>query len=265
MNGSKPDSSFVVDRLRVEVHQNRRVMGAAACAAVADRLRRLLALQASVRIVFAAAPSQNEFLAALTEAPGIDWSRIEAFHMDEYLGLPGESPQSFGAYLRDHIFAPVKPGIVHYLNGNARSPVEECHRYARLLRERPVDIVCMGIGENGHIAFNDPPVADFADPETVKVVTLEERCRLQQVHDGCFKNLDAVPTRALSLTVPALMSGRAIYCLVPGQTKSEAVLRTLRNEISTACPATILRTHTRAELYLDPDSAALLGPAGKNG
>ena len=263
MNGINPRASFAVDRLTVHVYRDRREMGTAACAAVAERLRRLLALQAWVRIIFAAAPSQNEFLAALSEAPGIDWSRVEAFHMDEYVGLPSGAPQSFGAYLREHIFAPVKPGIVHYLNGNAKSPVEECHRYAKLLRERSVDIVCMGIGENGHVAFNDPPVADFADPETVKVVALEERCRLQQVHDGCFKTIDDVPTQALSLTVPALMAGRALYCMVPGPTKSEAVLKTLRDEISTACPATILRHHAQAGLYLDPDSAALLDISGK--
>ena len=140
-------------------------------------------------------------------------------HLDEYLGLSADAPQAFGTYLRHHLLERVKPGQVHYLEGNAISPEEECRRYADLLRESPPDIACMGIGENGHLAFNDPEIADFADPARVKVVKLSEQCRLQQVHEGCFPALDQVPTHALTLTIPALISPRWLYCMVPGPTK----------------------------------------------
>jgi glucosamine-6-phosphate deaminase len=246
---------LMVDKLSVEVDAMRDDMGRAAACDVAVRMQQLLATQTRIRMVFAAAPSQNEFLATLSALGDLDWSRVEAFHMDEYLGLPPGAPQGFGHFLRERLFARVKPGRVEYIDG-AAAPQDECTRYSALVQERPIDIVCAGIGENGHMAFNDPPVADFADPYTVKVVTLDEVCRMQQVHDGAFPTFDAVPQSALTLTMPALMSARWLYCMVPGPTKTVAVRRTLRDPIATTCPATIMRHHAGAVLYLDRDSAA---------
>lgn len=255
---TEPLRSLRVDRLQVHIFQTRDAMGEAAADRAAEDLRKLLAAKQRVVAVFAAAPSQNEFLRALAEQPGIDWKRLIALHMDEYIGLPEGHPQSFGTYLREHIFDLVRPGRVEFIRGWADDPEAEAARYEEILKENPPDIVFMGIGENGHIAFNDPPVADFDDPKLVKVVELEERCRLQQVHDGCFPSLGEVPTHAITLTVPALMSAGVIHCIVPGPTKSEAVRRTLRGSISEECPATVLRRHPNATLYLDSDAAALL-------
>ena len=209
-------------------------------------------------MIFAAAPSQNEMLAALAAQPGIEWNRVNAFHMDEYIGLAPDAPQGFANFLRAAIFTKVPFRSVNCLDGTAasRDPAAECARYSQLLRRFPVDITCMGIGENGHIAFNDPPVADFDDPALVKPVALDEICRNQQVHDGCFARLDEVPRKALSLTIPALTDDRTwLVVTVPGPTKVEAVRRAVRDEISTACPATILRQHPHAALFLDREAA----------
>jgi glucosamine-6-phosphate deaminase len=249
----QPLTSRTVDKLRVRVYGDRAAMGRAAGTDAAAKLRDLLSRQSRVRMIFAAAPSQNETLATLAAASGIDWSRVTAFHMDEYIGLPDSAPQRFGRYLREHIFDLVKPGQVHFINSTA-DRVAECLRYASLLKEAPIDMVCLGIGENGHIAFNDPPVADFNDPALIKVVELDDACRQQQVNDGCFPKFDAVPTHALTLTIPALMSGRQLFCSVPGPTKRAAVERTLNGPISTQCPSTILRTHADCTLYVDRQS-----------
>jgi glucosamine-6-phosphate deaminase len=247
-----------VDNLQIEIHADRESLGRAAGNAVAARMEEQIAAAGSVAIVFAAAPSQNEFLATLAAAGGIDWDRVIAFHMDEYLGLPPDAPQGFGYFLRQHLFDRTRPGKVHFLNGQASDPAAECRRYQALLEAHPVDIVCAGIGENGHLAFNDPPVADFADPVQVKVVELDRACRLQQVHDGCFSDLDSVPTHALTMTIPALMAARWIYTMVPGPTKARAVTETLTGPIGVHCPATALRGHPNAILYVDRDSASLL-------
>ena len=178
--------------------------------------------------------------------------------MDEYVGLPADHPATFRAYQREHVLSQIQPAAFHGIRGEASDSVEECARYSELLREAPIDLVCLGIGENGHLAFNDPPVADFDDPSCVKPVELDALCRQQQVNDGCFPTLSAVPTTALTLTIPALLSSRAIVGVVPGPRKAEAVRNTLIGPISTACPASILRKHSNAALYLDRDSAALL-------
>lgn len=250
-----PQRTLTVDRLEVQVYADRASMGAAAAHDVAAEMRGLLASQERVRMIYAAAPSQDEFLAGLVAAEGLDWARVEAFHMDEYIGLPPGAPQRFGTFLRARLFDLVRPGRVEYIDGNAPDPDAECRRYERLLAERPIDIVCAGIGENGHLAFNDPPVADFDDRRWMKVVTLDEVCRTQQVHDGAFGRLEEVPTRALTLTIPALMAGHRVACIVPGPTKTEAVRATLCGPVATACPATILRRHPRATLYLDTEAA----------
>ncbi|UVI28319.1 glucosamine-6-phosphate deaminase [Paenibacillus spongiae] len=249
----QPVQSETVDLLQVQVYRDRASMGAAAAADTAQQIRELLAVKPEVRVIFAAAPSQNELLEHLAKNPSIDWSRITAFHMDEYIGLPNNAPQRFSRYLQEHLFDRVKPGKVHLIDSSNAVEVE-CSRYGKLLQESPIDIVCLGIGENGHIAFNDPPVADFNDPQVIKAVELDEVCRRQQVNDGCFRDISDVPTHALTLTIPALLTGARLYCVVPGPTKRQAVERTLNGPISTACPSTILRRHPGCTLYVDRDS-----------
>ncbi|MGO4499684.1 glucosamine-6-phosphate deaminase [Paenibacillus sp. 2RAB27] len=242
-----------IDALKVNVYQNRIALGQAAGLEAANQIKSLLAEKAAIRIIFAAAPSQNEMLETLAQDEAIDWSRITVFHMDEYIGLSEDAPQRFGSFLNDRLFDQVKPGTVHLINSMNKAE-DECKRYSALLEEAPIDIVCLGIGENGHIAFNDPPVADFADTELIKRVELDDVCRQQQVNDGCFESLDDVPTHALTLTIPALMSGTHLFCSVPGVTKHQAVKRTLNGAISTECPSTILREHPDCTMYLDRDS-----------
>ena len=244
--------------LTIKKLKSPRELGDCSAADVADCLKRLLCSQEEVNMIFAAAPSQNEFLEALRNMPDIEWERINAFHMDEYIGLPQDAPQRFGTYLREHIMGCVPFRSVHYLDGSAQNIQEECRRYAALLRRFPVDIVCLGIGENGHIAFNDPHTALFQDPEAVKRVTLDLTCRNQQVHDGCFARLEEVPKYAITLTVPTLVSAPWLFCIVPAKTKANAVKECLTGEIGEHCPASILRLQENAVLYLDKDSASLL-------
>jgi glucosamine-6-phosphate deaminase len=241
-----------VERLNIEVHPDRAAMGAAAAAVAAAEMRRVLASQPVLRMSFAAAPSQNEFLAGLAAADGIDWARVTAFQLDDYVGLPAGAPQRFSSFLHDRIWDTVRPGTIHSMG--AGDPAAESERYAALLAAAPVDIVCLGIGENGHLAFNDPPVADFEDPAVVKIVELDDPCRQQQVNDGCFPTFGDVPTHALTQTIPALLAGKRLVCVVPGPAKRTAVEQTLNGPISTACPASILRTHPNCTLYLDRDS-----------
>jgi glucosamine-6-phosphate deaminase len=245
--------NLTVEKLKVKVYDDRRQLGEAAGLEIASRIRALQATKPSLRMIFAAAPSQNETLATLAKQTGTDWSRITAFHMDEYLGLPESASQKFSHYLRTHLFDLVKPGTVHLIDSST-SPDAECGRYADLIRKAPIDIVCLGIGENGHIAFNDPPVANFGDPQIAKVVELDDACRQQQVNDGCFPAFAAVPTHALTLTIPTILSGAHLFCMVPGPTKRRAVQRTLNGPISTECPSTILRQHEDCTLYVDGDS-----------
>ncbi len=243
-------------KLKVKVFETRKELGEQAAKEMSDMLKRLLKEKEEVNIIFASAPSQNEFFEALVRMEGIEWNRVNAFHMDEYIGLDKDAPQGFANFLRDRIVSKVNFKAFYSFNGNAEDPEEECRRYANLLEKFPTDIVCAGIGENGHLAFNDPPVASFNDEKMVKVVELEEACRQQQVNDGCFSKIEDVPTHAITLTIPALMKGRYIFCMVPGKTKTEAVTRTIKGEINESCPATILRTHDNALLYVDKDSGA---------
>jgi glucosamine-6-phosphate deaminase len=257
----QPVVQTTVDRLHVRVYKSRDAMGAAAAAEVVNKMKEVQARKGRVRMVFAAAPSQNELLMHLCRAEGVDWSRVEAFHMDEYIGLPEDSPQRFSYYLQEHLFRHVQPGQVHLIEPNG-DPERECARYAQLLSEAPIDIVCLGIGENGHIAFNDPGVANFDDPAVVKSVCLDEKCRQQQVNDGCFPDLASVPKTALTLTVPALMSADNLIGVVPGPTKREAVRRALTGPVSADCPASILRRHQDGALYLDTDAYGVSEYAG---
>lgn len=248
-----PQQVFNKEKLQVRVYLDRRALGKAAGLDAGIKMKQLLQSKDRIRMIFAAAPSQNEFLQALIEMQDIDWSRVTAFHMDEYIGLDAAAPQRFSEFLNERLFRIVKPGVVHLMD-SSNTIEDECARYSELLLEAPIDIVCMGIGENGHIAFNDPPVADFQDVEIIKSVQLDEACRKQQVNDGCFPNLSLVPTHALTLTIPTLMAGSHLYCIVPGSTKQAAVTQTLNGAITTNCPASILRTHTDCTLYLDMGS-----------
>ena len=232
-------------------------MGTAAAADIAAALRDLLASQRQVRVMFAAAPSQSAMLARLIEEPGIEWGRVSAFHMDEYVGLAADHPARFGNWLDQHVWRQVPMGAVHKIEPG-EDPAAAAAAYARLLAEAPLDIVCLGIGMNGHIAFNDPPFADFGDPLMVKPIELDEVSRRQQVEDKCFDRLEEVPRTAITVTIPALMAGGQLFTTVPGGHKCEAIERTLYGPIDVGCPATILRTHPACNLYLDAASAPAL-------
>lgn len=249
---------FIADRLHVYQYISRSEMGRQAAAMAEEEIVFQLRNKRELNIIFAAAPSQNEFLEALVKSTAIEWERINAFHMDEYIGLPQNAPQRFSTFLKDRIFDRVPFQSVHLLNPENSTPEEECERYGSLLETFPPDIVCMGIGENGHIAFNDPPVADFHDPKKVKIVDLDLVCRQQQVNDGCFESLDKVPSQALSLTIPALIQAGKLFCMVPAATKANAVYNTLHQPVIEKYPSTILRTHPSAKLFLDNDSSRLI-------
>ena len=253
-------TELTVDKLQVRVYNNREEMGSFSAKMAANKIKALLNQQPFVTIIFAAAASQNEFLDALSKEP-LEWNRINAFHMDEYIGLPEGHPQCFGTFLKHRIFDKVPFKQVHYLNGNAPDINAECERYATLLEQYPVDITCMGIGENSHLAFNDPHVADFNDCSLVKIVDLDEACKQQQVNEGCFESVQHIPLNALTLTIPALLKASYIFCMVPGPTKATAVYHTLEDEITERFPSTILRTHPNAILFLDKESAARMQPA----
>ncbi|WP_262245946.1 glucosamine-6-phosphate deaminase [Parapedobacter soli] len=247
-----------VDSLLVKQFDDRTTMGKAAAVEVADTMLRLLAEQPAVNMVFAAAPSQNEFLEALASRDDIDWRRVNAFHMDEYVGLPADATQRFGNFLKVRLFDRVPLRSANYLDGNATDAADECKRYTELMQIYPIDVVCMGIGENCHIAFNDPHVADFSDPAWVKVVDLDMACRQQQVNDKCFDAITDVPTHALTLTIPALMAADYVFCMVPGLNKADAVRHTLQEDITPVYPSTVLRSHRNAILYIDNQSASKL-------
>lgn len=247
---------FRKDNLLVKIYDSRSEMGKGAAADAVAYLNDLLTKQEQVNIIFAAAPSQNEFLAAVA-ASDVDWTRVNAFHMDEYIGLPADAPQGFGNFLARAIFDKVPFRTVNYINGQ-NVPEETIREYETLLEENKVDVVFMGIGENGHIAFNDPHVADFNDGKVIKIVDLDEKCRNQQVNDGCFDSIDKVPTHAFTLTCPTLMAAKRKFCVVPAPTKAQAVYNTINGDITEACPASILRDSDGSTLYLDNDSSKLL-------
>ncbi|MFI5457709.1 MAG: 6-phosphogluconolactonase [Isosphaerales bacterium] len=252
---------FSVDLLDVLVFENRALAGRAAAQFVEQAIAARAGTAARTNIVFAAAPSQNEFLAGLVASKDIDWARVVAFHMDEYLGIDADHPASFRRYLQEHILrlVAVDASRARLIPGEqVERPLQTCLAYEDILRAEPPDIVCAGIGENGHLAFNDPPVADFLDPVLVKVVRLDAASRAQQLNDGCFETIADVPTHAYTLTIPALLRAPVISVVVPGPRKANAVLTTLRGPISEACPATALRRHPGARLYLDRDAARLV-------
>jgi glucosamine-6-phosphate deaminase len=245
--------------LGVSVSPDARTAGMLAGRRAAEVLRGQLATRAGVRVAFAAAPSQDATLAALADEDGIDWSRVTAFQLDDYVGLATGAPRTFSRYLDEHLFGRVRPGRVEYmsLTGDAGA---EAARYGALVAERPLDLALLGIGENGHLAFNDPPAADRHDPRPARLVELDEASRAQQVNDGCFPSLDLVPRRALTLTLPTILGAGEIVCTVPGRRKRDAVERALTGPVNGDSPASYLREHPATWLYLDAGSSPRTAP-----
>ena len=251
----QPVRSFHRDELRVEVYGTPEDLGEAAARSVEGHLASAIASRGVANLVLASALSQLSFLEAL-QGKAIDWARVTVFHLDEYTELPADHPASFRRFLKERILDAARPGGIHLIRGDADDLEEEIGRYESLLGAHPLDVACIGIGENGHIAFNDPPVADFADAHLVKEVELDDACRGQQVNEGWFPSFESTPRRAVTLTVPAIMSSGVISCVVPGEPKADAVRDALNGPVATACPASILRRHDNATLLLDPASAA---------
>lgn len=244
-----------VEHLSVYAYETREEMGAAAAADAAKRIKAIIERKGEANVVFAAAPSQNELLENLLKYD-IDWSKVRGFHQDEYVGIDADEPAGFGNFLRRAIFDRVNFKELHFLLCKAEDAEKRCAEYTELLKKYPIDLIFLGIGENGHLAFNDPSVADFNDPKLIKVVKLDDVCRQQQVNDGCFATFDDVPEYAMSLTMSFIMSVPEAICVVPTERKADAVSRALYGPVTTACPSSILREHKNAALYLDKDSAA---------
>ena len=255
---SQPIRELVCDSLPVRIHADQSSLAADAAQMAQEFLRETIRRQGSAAAILATGNSQICFLDALVELGGVDWSKVTLFHMDEYLGIDASHKASFRRYMRERVEARLKPGKFNYIEGDALLPLMECERYAKLLAAQPIDLCCLGIGENGHLAFNDPPVADFNDPHRVKLVKLDEACRLQQVGEGHFPNLEAVPQYAFTLTIPTLCSATRMLCIVPERRKAPAVRAALRDLIGTACPASYLRRQQHCTLFLDNEAASLL-------
>jgi len=250
-----PVRTFTVDSLPVRVHATLAELAEDAATQAHATITAALRERGEAFVIVATGNSQLAFLDALAKK-GLDASRITFFHLDEYLGISDEHPASFRRYLHERVEQRLKPRAFHYIEGDCMEPIAECERYAKLLAAQPIDLCCMGIGENGHLAFNDPPVADFNDPRAVKLVKLDEACRQQQVGEGHFPNLAAVPQYALTLTIPAICSAKKLLCIVPEARKAPAVKATLQGPISHACPGSVLRKMAHCTLFLDTASAA---------
>ena len=247
-----------VDQLTAEIFPDVTPLARAAARDAADALRAAIAERGAANVMLATGNSQLAFLAELVTYTDVDWSRITAFHMDEYVGLPPTHTASFQRYMRERVAANVPFDAFNYLQGDTGDAEQEARRYADLLHAHPLDLCCCGIGENGHLAFNDPPVADFDDPLDVKVVALEPASRRQQVAEGHFATIDDVPTHAITVTIPALLRARRVLAIVPERRKAAPVQAALEGPITTACPASYLRAQPHATLYLDAESASLL-------
>lgn len=239
---------------RIQVDDSAQDVGRAAARSVADEILAAVSARGTARVIFASAPSQESMLAALAQDRRIDWSRVRAFHMDEYLGLDMDRPQAFGRWLEDRL---PEGAQLERIRTDAATDAEIA-RYSDLVAEAPIDVTCLGVGVNGHIAFNEPGSTDFADRRVAREVVLDHASRQQQVDEGLFASLDEVPTTALTLTVPALTAARTMICTVLGPNKADAVARALHGEVSEDCPASILATHPSASWFLDRDAAAQL-------
>lgn len=245
-------------KARVQVYPSPKAMGEAAARQAAEIIREAIAERGKARIVVATGNSQIEFIQALVARPDVDWNRVEVFHLDEYVNISPSHPSSFRHWIQTRLVDKVHPGRVEFIAGDASDLDGELARYAGVLSEAPNDLGFVGFGENGHVAFNDPPVADFQDPLLVKRVVLDEACRRQQAGEGHFKDIDSVPREAVTITCSGLLKIRRWICCVPERRKAEAVRNALKGPITTACPASIVREHPDATVYLDEDSASLL-------
>lgn len=235
--------------LHIKTFHDRKEAGRQAAHDIAGKLREVIADKGQARVIFASAPSQDEMLDYLVQEK-VDWSRVVGFHMDEYLGLGSEDGRLFGSYIKSHLFNKVPIGTYYLINPDNEEE-DEIKRYGAALQKRPVDICCMGIGENGHLAFNEPEFADFNDPCVMKPVALDPVCRQQQVNDGCFERIDLVPSRALTLTIPTLFGAEFIFCTVPGESKKDILRKTISAKINEEIPATILKRHSNCTIYTD--------------
>lgn len=253
MSNNKEAKSLKIDSLEVFVYPDRSEMGKASGELIAEKVKALLQQKDRIRMIFAAAPSQEETLKFLRNDNEIDWSRITVFNMDEYIGLRKDDPSSFGFFLSDRLFSHVHPGEVYLIDG-INDPVRECERFSKLLAEETIDIVLLGLGANGHVAFNEPLTADFDDSAVVKPIDLDEISRQQQVDEKCFNDIDKVPRRAITITIPTIMSASYLYCMTPGANKSNAVKMVLEGSITNAVPGSILREHPQCILFLDKQS-----------
>jgi glucosamine-6-phosphate deaminase len=248
--------------MEIRIFDNKADLGKAAARRAAQLIRMATRRGRRARVVAATGASQFEFLDALTAVPRINWPKLELFHLDEYVGLPATHPASFRRYLKERFVSRVRPGKFHAIDGEAPDPEAECRRVGALLTAAPIDVAFVGIGENGHLAFNDPP-ADFETEEPYLVVTLNEACRRQQLGEGWFTSLDEVPPRAISMSVRQILKAREIVACVPDARKAQAVRDCLEGEVSPAHPASILQRHPRTTIFLDGDSASLLKSKGR--
>ena len=245
--------------MKTVVSPDKKSLGEAAAAEAAAKICAAVAARGEARVVFASAASQFEFIEALLAHAEIDWSKVRGFHLDEYVGLPADHPASFRRFLRERLLAklPCPPRSFTFVGGDAPDAAAECARLEAAVREAPVDLACIGIGENGHVAFNDPP-ADVETKAAYAIVALDEVCRRQQVGEGWYPSLDAVPTHAYSMTVPQIMVARSIVCVVPDARKADAVAAAVEGPLTNLCPSSILRNHPDCTLYLDPPAASKL-------
>ena len=246
--------SFYKDKLKVEIFSEKEDMGKDAASFVAGKLNQAIKDIGCANLILGTGASQYPLIEFLLKQE-LDWTKINLFHLDEYIGISDQHPASFRKFLKERVADKVNPKNVYYLKGDADDIVDEIRRYEKLLKDNLVDVACIGIGENGHIAFNDPSVADFNDPEYLKVVEMDETCRKQQVAEGWFPTINHVPEKAVTLTVTAIMDCKVLCCTVPDERKSEAIYNTLSGEINTSCPASILREHDNAVLFLDSFAA----------
>ena len=258
MSNIEPIAVSQVDRLTIEVFRSEAELATAAAAIVRVYLQQILCQQDTAAAILATGNSQLKFLQALSQEPSLPWSRIICFHLDEYLGIDEEHPGSFRYYLREKVEKMVNPGQFHYLQGDALEPLTECDRYTQLLLAQPLDLCCLGIGENGHLAFNEPSVANFDDPQKVKIVKLAHSTRLAQVKQGYFPHLDTVPTYAFTLTIPTICAAAQLLCLATGVHKAMAIKQLLTGDIDTSFPASVLRQTNNTTLLIDRDAASLL-------
>jgi len=245
----------------VAIFDSRLKLAQAAANEAAGLIRQAIAARGQAYLIAATGASQFEFLDELVLQPNVDWAQVTFFHLDEYVGLPKTHPASFRRYLQERIVDRVQPGAFHFVNGDAPDPVAECRRVGELISRQTIAAAFVGIGENGHLAFNDPP-ADFYTQEPYLIVELDEGCRRQQVGEGWFESVDEVPQRAISMSIQQILKARNVLCVVPDGRKAQAVRDTLELEISPLRPASILRQHPRTTIYLDLESAALLKPRG---